>query len=90
MLVTRGKDGAVYFDRNQTLKVTSAKGRVVNTACAGDAMLAVFIGKQKLGIPLEDALKQASAAGALTAFSKGLCDLSRLDDILPQIRITHL
>ncbi|UOY86682.1 1-phosphofructokinase [Bacillus glycinifermentans] len=90
VLVTRGKDGAIYLDRSKTLKVTSAKGKVVNTACAGDAMLAVFIGKQELGMPLEDALKQASAAGALTAFAKGLGDLSRLDETVSQIRITHL
>ncbi|WP_307892496.1 1-phosphofructokinase [Bacillus swezeyi] len=90
VLVTRGKDGAIYFDRQTTIKATSAEGEVVNTACAGDAMLAVFIGKQELGFPLEDALKLASAAGALTAFSKGLGDLSRLDEMVSHIRITHL
>ncbi|MEC0711746.1 1-phosphofructokinase [Bacillus haynesii] len=90
VLISRGKDGALYLDRQRTLKATAAKGKVVNTACAGDAMLAVFVGKQELGCSVSEALKYASAAGSLTAFSKGLGDVSELDQTASQIQITHL
>ncbi|MDI5790008.1 PfkB family carbohydrate kinase [Bacillus licheniformis] len=51
VLISRGKDGALYLDRQRTLKATAAKGKVVNTACAGDAMLAVFVGNRSSAVP---------------------------------------
>ncbi len=90
VLISRGNDGAIFLDRKTTLKATAAKGKVVNTACAGDAMLAVFVGKQELGCSVPEALRHASAAGSLTAFSKGLGDVSKLDQTASQIQITHL
>ncbi|WP_208587741.1 1-phosphofructokinase [Gracilibacillus suaedae] len=90
VLVSRGEKGAIYTSSQRIMKVSSAKGQVVNTACAGDALLSTFIGKLELHHSLEDALIYASAAGAATAFSKGLCNLSHIQALIPDIQINKL
>ena len=47
---------------------------MVNTACAGDTLLATFVGSQLLGLSDEQALIKAVAAGSSTAFRPGLTD----------------
>ncbi|QGH36053.1 1-phosphofructokinase [Gracilibacillus salitolerans] len=90
VLVSRGEKGAIYSSPQRIVKVSSAKGEVVNTACAGDAMLSTFIGKLELNESVEDALIYASAAGAATAFSKGLCSLSHIQALISDILIETL
>jgi 1-phosphofructokinase len=90
VLVSLGEDGALFITDHETIEVTSPKGKVVNTACAGDALLASFIGKITLGSSTEEALIFASATGASTAFSKGLSDLSDVNQLMPQITVSHL
>ncbi|RJS62732.1 1-phosphofructokinase [Priestia filamentosa] len=88
VLVSRGKEGALYLSRNNILKVTSPQGQVVNTACSGDAMLATFISKQIQNYTVEEALSQAVATGASTAFSKGLSDLKDISTLIKDVTIT--
>lgn len=90
VLVSLGAKGAIYIDQDHLLKVNSAKGKVVNTACAGDAMLAMFFQKVHSGFPVEEALAYASAAGASTAFAKVLSDLTDVEDLKSQIKVTNL
>ncbi len=90
VLVSRGEKGAIYTSPHHTLKVSSANGQVVNTACAGDAMLSTFIGKLEQNHSLEDALIYSSAAGAATAFSKGLCSLSHIQALIPAIQLEKI
>lgn len=88
VIISRGKDGALYFSQEELLKATSPQGQVVNTACSGDAMLAAFIGKRIQKDTLENALAHAVATGASTAFSKGLSDLVDIPILLDQVIIT--
>ncbi|WP_099361209.1 1-phosphofructokinase [Fredinandcohnia onubensis] len=90
VLVSRGEQGAIYASSNHLIEVSSVKGKVINTACAGDAMLGMFIGKRELGKTIEEALQYASAAGASTAFSKGLTDLSDIEDLVKKISLKNL
>lgn len=90
VLISLGEDGAIYIDENHLLKVSSVKGNVVNTACAGDTMLAMFAQKIQAGFTIEKALIYASASGASTAFSKGLSDLSDIDKLANKIQIEYL
>ena len=89
VIISRGKNGALYFSQDDLLKVTSPQGKVVNTACSGDSMLATFIGKRLQDRTIGDALSQAVAVGASTAFSKGLSDLKDIPDLLKQVTITN-
>ncbi|MFB1049820.1 1-phosphofructokinase [Paraliobacillus sp. JSM ZJ581] len=90
VLVSRGEKGAIYVSETDAFKVTAPKGKVVNTACAGDAMLATFIAQEIKGESIEQALIMASAVGASTAFSKGLSDLSDIHALIKQIFIYSL
>ncbi|GAA0486669.1 1-phosphofructokinase [Salinibacillus aidingensis] len=87
VLISLGEEGAVYIDHDHLVKVSSVNGSVVNTACAGDTMLAMFVQKLQAGFSIGKALTYASAAGASTAFSKGLSDLSDLNELVQKIKI---
>lgn len=90
VLVSLGANGAIYIDQDHLLKVSSPKGKVVNTACAGDTMLAMFVQKIQAGFSIEQALSYASAAGSSTAFSKGLSDLTDVEELRSQVTVTNL
>ncbi len=90
VLVSRGARGAVYLDRNHILSVNAPQGKVVNTACAGDTMLAAFVGSRLKGVKLGDALIFATAAASSTAFTAGLSDLHDVDPLQKQIHLQNL
>lgn len=90
VLISLGEDGAIFMDGNHLLRVTSPKGKVINTACAGDTMLAMFVQKIQTGSTIEQALVYASAAGSSTAFCKGLSDLQDIDELRKDITIKNL
>ena len=90
VLVSRGEHGSIYLSKDETIKVSSLEGKVVNTACAGDTLLATFVGKKIQGASTDEALKYASAAGSLTAFSKGLGDFANLSVLSEKITVEHL
>src|SRR5699024_6795271 len=90
VLISLGEDGAIYMDESHLLRVTSPKGKVINTACAGDTMLAMFVQKIQAGANIEQALVHASAAGSSTAFSKGLSDLQDIDMLMEDITVKNI
>ncbi|TQS71154.1 1-phosphofructokinase [Ornithinibacillus gellani] len=90
VLISLGEDGAIYIDKDHLLKVSSPKGKVVNTACAGDTMLAMFYQKMQAGFSIEDTMVYASAAGSSTAFSEGLSDLQDVSELMKQINTINL
>ncbi len=87
VLISLGEKGSLYISKEKMIRVTSPKGKVVNTACAGDALLGSFCGKLIQGVTLEEALMFASATGASTAFTSGLSDLSDVHELMKQITI---
>ncbi|PKR83709.1 1-phosphofructokinase [Heyndrickxia camelliae] len=87
ILVSRGEKGALYVDEETILWTTAPKGKVVNTACAGDTMLAVFIGKIIETGNVEEALISATAAGSSTAFTAGLSNLEDIPLLREQIQL---
>ena len=70
----------------ETIHVSAPRGNVVNTACAGDTLLATFVGCQIQGMSKEDALIKAVAAGTSTAFRPGLTDFSDVPILIKQIK----
>ena len=88
VIISRGGEGALYFSKNNILKATSPQGKVVNTACSGDSLLAAFIGKNRQDFSLEESLVYAVATGASTAFSKGLSYLSDVQELRKQVQVT--
>lgn len=90
IIVSVGSEGAIYLNKDISYYANAPKGEVVNTACAGDTLLAAFNGKRFKGWDIKDALRYAVAAGSSTAFTAGLSDLDDLDDLLNQIKVITL
>lgn len=78
VLVSMGSDGAALV--NQSSNVCQApSGQVLNSAGAGDAMLAAFIASKLDGESDGIALKRAVAMGSATAFSYGIASKEAAD-----------
>lgn len=90
IIVSRGEDGAIYIDKENSYSVNAPKGKVVNTACSGDTLLGSFIGKLCLGDSLENALMFASASASSTAFTEGITDFKNVPDLLKQVGIKKI
>lgn len=87
VIVSMGKEGALYRDKNSMIYVNAPDGKVVNTACSGDTLLGSFIGKIYLGETIEKAMMFASASASSTAFTEGITDFKNVDELLKQVYI---
>lgn len=87
VIVSMGKEGALYRDKNSMILVNAPDGKVINTACSGDTLLGSFIGKIYLGETIEKAIMFASASASSTAFTEGITDFKNVDELLKQVYI---
>lgn len=86
VLVSMGSQGAVLLDENgAVIPMKAPKGTAVNTVGAGDSMLAGFVAGYLDGGDYSHALSLATAAGAATAFSKGLAEKELIYRLLGEI-----
>ncbi|MBP1042218.1 1-phosphofructokinase [Vagococcus sp. BWB3-3] len=88
VLVSLGEAGAYYFSEKACLKGNAPKGILVNSACAGDTMLATFVGLLESGQAVETCLKTSIAAASSTAFTEGLTDFKNVPQLMAEIVIT--
>ncbi|MBG9981069.1 1-phosphofructokinase [Facklamia sp. DSM 111018] len=87
VLLSLGAKGCVYASKEKTLFGNSPKGKVINTACSGDTLLATFLANYLSHKSLKDALRESIAAGSSTAFRQGLTDFSDVEELKKQIKI---
>lgn len=91
VIVSLGKEGAFYFNEQEKYYINAPKGELVNSACAGDTLLAVFLGlilmKKE---PLPMVLKKSVAAASSTAFREWLTDFTDVELLMEQIVVTKL
>jgi 1-phosphofructokinase len=87
VLLSLGEKGAIFFTQEKILRGNSPKGKVVNTACAGDTLLGTFLAGYLSEQPLEETLRKSLAAGSSTAFRKGLTDFLDVEELSKQIEI---
>jgi fructokinase len=81
IIVTRGADGAVLFDRGEFFEHPGYKVTVADTVGAGDAFLAGFLSSLLQGKSSRSALDYGSAAGAYVASKKGATPEYRKEDL---------
>ncbi|MEL6119915.1 MAG: ribokinase [Pseudomonadota bacterium] len=76
VLITKGKDGATWhdLDAGKVLEVSAFKVDPVDTTGAGDTFAGYATAGLAQGLPVDIALKQASAAAALSTTKKGTAD----------------
>ncbi|MDE6376622.1 MAG: 1-phosphofructokinase, partial [Ligilactobacillus sp.] len=87
VLLSLGENGGAFVNEKGYILGNSPKGVVVNTACAGDTMLATFLAERLKRKTEAQALKLSLAAGSSTAFRRGLTDFSDVDQLLWQIEL---
>ncbi|HFQ3902358.1 TPA: 1-phosphofructokinase [Enterococcus faecium] len=87
VLLSLGEKGAILFTKDRVSRGNSPKGKVVNTACAGDTMLGAFLAGYMNRRPLDETLRKSIAAGSSTAFRKGLTDFLDVEELSKQIKI---
>ncbi|HGV8427344.1 TPA: 1-phosphofructokinase [Enterococcus faecium] len=87
VLLSLGEKGAILFTKDRMIRGNSPKGKVVNTACAGDTMLGAFLAGYMNRRPLDETLRKSIAAGSSTAFRKGLTDFLDVEELSKQIKI---
>ena len=87
VLLSLGEKGAILFTKDRVFRGNSPKGKVVNTACAGDTMLGAFLAGYMNRRPLDETLRKSIAAGSSTAFRRGLTDFLDVEELSKQIKI---
>ncbi|HGF7684639.1 TPA: 1-phosphofructokinase [Enterococcus faecium] len=87
VLLSLGEKGAILFTKDRVFRGNSPKGKVVNTACAGDTMLGAFLAGYMNRRPLDETLRKSIEAGSSTAFRKGLTDFLDVEELSKQIKI---
>ncbi len=82
VLVSRGKNGAVLIcESGEIIKTKSAEGVQINSVGSGDSMVAGFIAEYLKFSDFSRALKFGTACGAATAFSEGLADKRKINEV---------
>ncbi len=88
VIVSLGKDGAIFIDENERVfQSIPPRGYVINTVGAGDAMLGAYIAAMAEGKPSIECFKYSMAAGTATAYTSWLATKEEIDALLPKIRI---
>ena len=71
LLFTLGEKGSLYIGDNGTIEVPAYTVEVKDTTAAGDTFIGVFAAAFAQGRPLEETLRRANAASALTVQTLG-------------------
>ncbi|MFX3617699.1 MAG: 1-phosphofructokinase [Sporolactobacillus sp.] len=90
VIVSMGGQGAVYIDRDTYLFAPPAKGKLVNSVGAGDSMVGGFLSEFTTSGDFRKAFRKGAAAGGATAFSVDLCSKEKVEELLPQIKVSEI
>lgn len=71
VLITLGGEGSVFVGENELVRVQACKVKVIDTTAAGDTYLGAFVTRLSEGGSVEDAMRLASAASAITVTRRG-------------------
>lgn len=86
IIVSLGKDGAIFIDENENVySLDAPKGNLVNSVGAGDSMIAGFISGLAKFNNYEKAFKYSVATGSGTAFSKWLAEKEIVNQIFEKM-----
>lgn len=89
VLISMAGDGGLMVTKDKVYRSLAPKGTVINSVGAGDSMLAGFTGTFAETKDPVEAFRYGLASGSATAFSEDLATRVKIDEILPQIKITE-
>ena len=82
VLISLGENGAFLLDENNnTYRLNSPKGKLINSVGAGDSMVAGFIYGFEKFKDYEKAFKYSIATGSATAFSTWLAEEHKINEL---------
>jgi 6-phosphofructokinase 2 len=92
VLASMGPDGILLSARDGVWHAVPPAVEAINTVGAGDSAVAGFVHGLNLGLPPEDAVRWAVAAGTATTMREGtaLARKEEIEGLLPQIQIDRL
>ncbi|HCV9243371.1 TPA: 1-phosphofructokinase [Staphylococcus aureus] len=90
VIVSLGGDGAIYIDKEISIKAVNPQGKVVNTVGSGDSTVACMVAGIASGLTIEKAFQQAVACGTATAFDEDLATRDAIEKIKSQVTISVL
>lgn len=89
VLVSMAADGGLMVTKDHVYRSKAPKGTVINSVGAGDSMIAGFTGTFADTNDPQEAFKYGLACGSATTFSEDLATRAKIDELLPQIKITE-
>ena len=82
-VLTRGKSGVIYADKEQRIEVPALKVKAVDTTGAGDTFIGYFLAELSRGSAIERCLQMGVKASAICVTRKGAADsIPRLEELL--------
>ncbi|HGZ9303883.1 TPA: 1-phosphofructokinase [Staphylococcus aureus] len=90
VIVSLGGDGAIYIDKEISIKAVNPQEKVVNTVGSGDSTVAGMVAGIASGLTIEKAFQQAVACGTATAFDEDLATRDAIEKIKSQVTISVL
>lgn len=88
-IVSMAGDGAVLITADEAYVANVPQGKLINSVGAGDSLVAGFIGTFVRTGSVQQAFTYGVATGSATAFSTDLCTQERIEELLPQIKLTQ-
>lgn len=88
VMISMAGDGGLMVTKDAVYRSLAPKGTVINSVGAGDSMLAGFTGTYADTKDPVEAFRYGLACGSATAFSEDLATKAKIDEILPQIKIS--
>lgn len=90
VIISLGKDGAVFFNKESSYYAPRIDGELVNSVGAGDSMIAGFVGAIKSGKTPLESFKYSVACGTATAFSQDIAKKEKIDEIFKKVKIEKI
>ena len=90
VMISMAGDGGLLVTADGVYRSLAPQGTVVNSVGAGDSMLAGFTGTYADTHDPVEAFRYGLASVSATAFSEDLATRAKIDEILPQIKITKI
>lgn len=90
VIVSMGKDGAMFFNKENIYYAPVVEGKLVNSVGAGDSMIGGFMTGISNNLSYKDSFKLAVASGTATAFSEDIGSREDIENIYKKVKIIEL
>ncbi|WP_064092771.1 1-phosphofructokinase [Rossellomorea aquimaris] len=89
VIVSMAEMGALLLTENHVFYADVPKGELKSSVGAGDSTVAGFLAGISKGFALKDSFRLGTASGSATAFSIGLCDFEKVENLFEKIVISE-